>query len=32
MNPRWRDDSVDSLNIGCKSYLQDFERVHGHLR
>lgn len=32
MNPAWRSLSVDQLNDGCRSYLDDFRRFFGHLR
>jgi hypothetical protein len=32
MNPRWRNHSVAQLEEGCRSYLEDFRRFHGHLR
>ena len=32
MNPRWRDDSVEQLTEGCRSYLDNFRRFFGHLR
>ena len=32
MNPRWRALSVEQLNAGCRSYLDDHERFYGRLR
>ena len=32
MNPRWRAMSVEQLNAGCRSYLDDHERFYGRLR
>ena len=32
MNPRWRELSVEQLNKGCLSYLDDHRRFYGRLR
>jgi hypothetical protein len=32
MNPKWREFTVEQLNEGCRSYIDDFNRFYGRLR
>lgn len=32
MNPQWRGQSVEQLNAGCRTYLDDFRRFFGRLQ
>ncbi|MBN2070140.1 MAG: ChaN family lipoprotein [Candidatus Krumholzibacteriota bacterium] len=32
MNPLWREFSVEQLNAGCKSYMEDHKKFYGRLR